>query len=307
MKYLIYKIFNAILLQIETVRVATFLRQGKRWEQTAKSFYFDFTDRTTHLGDRLFFLPLIKLLVLSGYAVSFSKNDKITGVFLDRILGITPVLIQSPSINDYILFPAPSYLRLKRKYKNPTIVNFTDHNCPNKITMTLVDSVIKTFNLDVEISEFKSIIKSNSKSHLYQLDPSQKYMLFSNYIDSGRFRKLFLNQKKLIKKADYFKRNGFKIVHLGSIADLNADRRKYDFIDIDLRGKTTISQIIDLVELPCVVGAITYDNFLMHLVGMYGKIAYVLFRGRFAKKNIEHHMLHVNNTFFAQEEKLIYL
>lgn len=305
--YIKNKIVNNIAFAAKTVKVASLLRAADIVCIDSGSFCFDFSDATTHLGDRLFFIPLMKALAEKGYDLRISQHDTVTEVLLRKIIGVSPVGMTDLNASDCIIFPAPSFSNLNRKYKKGVLVDFTDTACSQKVTMQLIDSVNQFFDLNLKHTGLKKICVNDNSRSSFGLSIDQEYWLFSNYIDSGRFRKLFLNENKLVKKAEYIKSKGFNIIHVGSKADADKDGRKYEFVDIDLRGKTSISEMIDLVQLPSVVGAITYDNFLMHLMGIYGKVAYVLFRGRFSRKNREHHMLHVNNTFFDQRDKLIYL
>ena len=80
--------------------------------------------------------------------------------------------------------------------------------------------------------------------------------------------------------------------------DLLGDKRSYDFIDIDLRRylKFRVG-----VFSECRNGgwAVTYDNFIMHLIGIFNKRAFVLFRvGGFLKRNSELHYNFINPVFF---------
>tara|TARA_B110000879_G_scaffold212100_1_gene306952 strand:+ start:2108 stop:2647 length:540 start_codon:yes stop_codon:yes gene_type:complete len=139
------------------------------------------------------------------------------------------------------------------------------------------------------------------------LNIDNKYYIFSNYIDSGWFRKYFVNVNALEKKAVYLKNQGYKILHVGSEKDLNKDNKKYKFIDQDLRGKLSISELIQLVAKKNIIGAVTYDNFIMHLCGIYDKKTFVLFRGRFSKKNATKHIKYINPLFFNDDNDIKYL
>ncbi len=305
--YIVYKILNIAATKFNTFRSSSLVRLTDYDVCNSREFFFDFSDRTTHLGDRLFFFPLIDLLVKAGYPVRIANGDKLTGVLLQKIISFSPAQSNKPSETECVIFPAPSFLNFKKIYKKFAVVDFTDTNCSRKISEEIVCSFKNKFNLCLNDVTFD--VKSNKAADSIQkIIPSEyNYYIFSNYVDSGRFRKLFINEKKLVQKALQLKREGYKIIHVGSVNDIASDQRCYPFVDIDMRGKTNISDIVDIVNSPNVIGALTYDNFIMHLVGMYGKVAYVLFRGRFLKKNRAHHLLYVNNTFFRSEEKLLYL
>lgn len=297
--YICYKILNNFCLKFLLADMPLLMRFSTLKPKLEKNICFDFTHPTSHLGDRLFFVPLIASLYQSGIHVRLPIADIATRQLLSRIYGIILPDADIQNIQYQYIFPAPSLLSFIHKYKNLLVVNFTDTSCKNKITEQLIFSFEKLYNVRIPPVAFSNyLIGSKSNGNIY---------LFNNYIESGRFRKFFISEQKLIVKAANLKNQGYTIIHVGAKHDKESDKRTYPFVDVDLRGETSIEQLIDMVKSENVVGAITYDNFLMHLVGMYGKIAYVLFRGRFTRKNREHHMLHVNNTFFEQEEKLIYL
>ena len=109
------------------------------------------------------------------------------------------------------------------------------------------------------------------------------WVVFNNYIASGLFRKFFVEEELLYSKCVQLRKEGHKIIHLGSESDKRSDLREYPFVDYDLRGKLSLKQLLNLVVHPSVASTVTYDNFFMHLFGMLGKDAHVLFRGRFTK------------------------
>jgi hypothetical protein len=306
--YVFYKLKNYWALILYTQKIAPLLRVKKKAvSNSLKNVFFDFSDRTTHLGDRLFFVPLIKKLVSSGFSVSINGKDKVTLALVEGVLGVALEKYDAPSAHDVVIYPAPSYFNLRKEYPEAVIVDFTDCDVTSKISDQLINSLNKSFHLNLMKNDFRPFNAARIESKLLPSESLIGCYLFSNYIDSGRFRKFFIDENKLLIKARNLKKQGYKIIHVGSSQDLINDKVSYSFVDVDLRGQTSITDLIQMVQSENVVGAITYDNFLMHLVGMYGKIAYVLFRGRFTRKNREHHMLHVNNTFFDQKDKLIYL
>lgn len=302
--YISYKLKNFRALSVGTKKTAPLLRAEKlAIDHSLKNVFLDFSDRTTHLGDRLFFIPLINALVNKGFPVSISSKDNVTLELVECIVGVALKKGEAPSAHDIVIYPAPSYANLHTDYPDAVIVDFTDCEVTAKISDQLITSVNKLFHLNLMEKKFKPL----EAPKFSPSDNPKRCYLFSNYIDSGGFRKFFVDENKLLAKAQNIKKQGYKIIHVGSKQDRANDKKLYPFVDVDLRGQTSIAELIQMVQSENVIGAITYDNFLMHLVGMYGKIAYVLFRGRFTRKNREHHMLHVNNTFFDQEDRLIYL
>lgn len=306
--YIWYKLKTRRAVKAETKKIAPLLRSRESdFANFCKNIFFDFSDRTTHLGDRLFFIPLVSELIASGFSVTISSKDCVTSALAESICGLALRKCETPSEHDVVIYPAPSFFNFRKNYPEAVLVDFTDTNVASKISDQLISSVSELFRLDLQKNFFRPFEKPKIAKEFLPGDNSIEYYLFSNYIDSGRFRKFFIDENKLLAKADKIAKQGYKIIHVGSKQDKAKDKKLYPFVDVDLRGQTSIPDIIQMVQSENIVGAITYDNFLMHLVGMYGKTAYVLFRGRFTRKNREHHILHVNNTFFDQKDKLIYL
>lgn len=303
-KYISFKLLNNIFSWFATRNAGALLRVFRNNVDSGRqSFHFDFTDPSTHLGDRLFFFPLIIHLIKNGQMVSVSNQDFLTISLMERLFGIT-VPTGTANAFDTVVYPRPSFLNFMGLYRKVAIVDFTDTRARNHVSRQLIESFCRLFSLDLD----PQIMGVDSLSSNYkQINSQDRYFLFSNYINSGIFRKRFVDESKLIKQALALKNQGYKIVLVGSKSDADIDRIKYPFVDVDLRGKTTVSDMVDLVRSPNVYGAVTYDNFLMHLIGICNKKAFVLFRGRFLKKNVDHHLKYVNNTFFQSEDNIVYL
>ncbi len=304
-KYIFYKLINNFYFKFFLERKSSLIWSFDSFRPyIAKSIFFDFSDETTHLGDRLFFLALFYEINNLGIEIQISDKDGFTKDLVKKILGLD-LKCYSGKNKDITIFPSPSLLRFKNEYKNSLIIHFSDTNCRLKITEQLIKSFSNIFSLRLNSNSLLlSITENNQFSFSLK---NGKYFLFNNYINSGGFRKFFVNEKKLYEKAISLKKKGYQVIHVGSEQDFSNDSHYYEFIDIDLRGKTTVIDLIDLIQCPNVFGVITFDNYLMHLAGLYKKTAYVLFRGRFLKKNRIHHLKYVNNTFFEDESKLIYL
>lgn len=305
-KYILYKFLNMlackslrkdISLPLLTVAGGVVLKP--------KSIHFDFSSRLTHLGDRLFFFPLIVFLVNNGYRVTLSSEDLVTNKLLKSIYGFEVPNVSCLAPHNFAVIPQPSYLSLRDRYKNLLVVNFSDTKVHSRIAQSLVSSFCKMFGISLGFFNLASPLTSQDNPDF--LEDNCRYFLFSNYIDSGFFRRWFLNEDRLYKKCCALKAQGFKILHVGTSGDKSSDNRFYPFVDLDLRGRLDLAQLVELAKSTLVEGAVTYDNAIMHLCGFYNKTAYVLFRGRFTKISRDHHYRYVNNTFFSDVTKLIYI
>ncbi|WVH09094.1 MAG: hypothetical protein EoVTN8_416 [Fluviibacter phosphoraccumulans EoVTN8] len=307
LNYICSKLYSNIKCETYSKLSLPLLRVYGHVDSNSRSFYFDFTDSTTHLGDRLFFLPLLKALDQKKISIYLNSKDS-TSIQLLNISHVNFNLIDNVLDSQIcVVFPKPSFTSLSKNYRSAIIVDFTDFNSVTKISEQLILSFSKYFQLSLKNRIYSMSNRSLFDSDYFINEGSLGCYLFSNYIDSGRFRKFFVDENKLSARAIDLKKQGYRIIHVGSKQDRISDDNHYPFVDVDLRGETSVAALIQIVNSENVVGAITYDNFLMHLVGIHRKVAHVLFRGRFTRKNREHHMLYVNNTFFEDEEKLIYL
>ena len=123
---------------------------------------------------------------------------------------------------------------------------------------------------------------------------SSKVVLFNNYLDSGIFRKKFVDHTKLADRADELARAGFEIWHVGSSSDKLNDKSVYNFVSKDLRGTTSISDIVKLFSSGLIVRVVSFDNFYLHLAELYELPSDILFRGRFTSKARRVHFASVN-------------
>lgn len=304
MLYLLYKIINNSIFFIWKKKHKTPLLEYRDIVCEGKCFHFDFNSKTTHLGDRLFFLPLLKGMHEKGIKFKVSDRNNITELLFISLYGHK---FNQSNFNDCInVIPKPSFIKFFSKYNNLLVCDFTDVTTKNKITHQLIESFNFLFKLDLKAENFFIESKNFYFDHP-KLLKSERYVIFNNYIDSGSFRLLFLNKKRLINKAISLKNKGYRIIHLGSKKDFDNDSFFYNFVDVDLRSVLTLEEVVCLVKSPNVFGIVTYDNFFMHLGNFFNKDTWVLFRGRFTKSQYFHHLNKVNNTFLQKELTVNYL
>lgn len=275
--------------------------------KTLRHIRFDFDHPTTHLGDRLFFFPLVSQLHAKGFSLSLNPADKITQSIFYGLYGVDPFIDAGDQNVDLVIIPKPSYLNKRGIHRSLLVVDFTD----SKITASITESLVRSFGelfgqslTSPSLSIGSSVIDASPPTILAE---DQDYYLFSNYIHSGFFRKWFLDENRLYLKCMDIKNQGYKIIHVGSEQDKLADKKAHPYIDLDLRGKLSLVQLISLVASPQVKGSITYDNFLMHLTGLFNKKSFVLFRGRFSKSGRTHHYKHVNKACYSIDNTPQYL
>ena len=301
-KYLIYKIFNNILCK-KLKKIAPMFFSKRINFENKKYFRIDLLHSTTHLGDRLFFLKLLRLMSLLNIEVELI-DDGVTDALYLELYGEKFISVKARS-DAVTIVPKPSYIDKYEKYVDLCVIDFTDIATRKQVADQLVDSFCKVFNFE---NSFDLQINAPVKKNKLELNLTHdKYIVFNNYIDSGFFRKYFINEKKLFLECIVLKEKGFKILHVGSPRDKLLDSKSYNFVDLDLRGELNILDLIGLISAECVKGVVTFDNFIMHIGLIYRKDVKVLFRGRFTRHQVQHHIKHVNNCFLSNINNLTYL
>lgn len=248
-------------------------------------FYFDFSHRTTHLGDRLFYFPVIIELLVNNKSVILDPKDKITGELFEAVYG-KKLPCKTNQKRDELIFilPKPSFLaRIAKICRYRSIVITFDFKSNKNVVEQISD----------QLSLKKTPISDLLPKDIKPKSSNGKIALLSNYIDSGFFRKWFVNEQKLIEKCLQLKSEGYQIWHVGTTADKIKDKSEYLFVDKDLRGELSLKQIVEIIKKNDVL-IVSYDNFLMHLGNIFCRNVFVLFRGRFQKKAVDFHMKCVN-------------
>jgi len=312
-KYIAQKLTSKALLRLRSKDFCPLIRtvNFSDFKPTElKNVTFDFRHNTTHLGDRLFFLPLLCFLESKSINIRILDESRSAQLLLSKLTGSqlpqahASAELISEDDSDLVVLPAPSFTTKLYLDKPIAIVDLTDHRTTLRVSDQLLESFGNFLSLESKTVDFQPFI-SNQTAAVY--DEKGKYFLFSNYVDSGRFRVTQWSLDALAQHAKKLKESGFKIVHVGTQENALEDNTKYDFIDIDERGKTDISGLIDLVRATNVEGCVSFDNFLMHLTGIHNKRAFIRFRGRFTQKARQHHFQCVNTSFFSDSNPITYL
>ena len=313
--YYLYKAWNRLRL-----KVFLFSNKRARWDKgeifvyLPKGFKFSgkiifaFTDpRLIHLGDQLFFQPLIDFLnkktkiiminktPLLGYfqALEYSvfKNFNLMG---DR----GNIIISKPE-----LFPK-IFKKLSPEYNFFVGIDFSFPKSDKKVARMIFDSVLGSIN---QIKEFKGAGETRKEMNCHFLPDNlaekielsdraskiisllrkldKKIYLFNNYVASNFLGVRKKEIDKLIKIAKEKKNSGYYLVHIGSKADKETDNREYSFIDLDIRGKINPVEMFVLMSLPNVEGVISFDTFIFHIASLFSKKSYLALKSRGEKEN----------------------
>jgi ADP-heptose:LPS heptosyltransferase len=246
-------------------------------------FFFNYYP-LMHLGDQFYFKPLITKLAQMYYPIQVSptklvdfafqkylydnKLDKRKTLFVSTILLLPQIEKQFGKECDYFLFD-PVSLVVNKPISNYIVDSFFKYFC-----LKADERIEKDDFIDFE---FSNIDKFGLKNY-------KKLIVLNNYVDSGKYRISRCNKDLLIKELIKNKKDAC-VVHLGSEADKNGDKRIYSgIVDIDLRGRTKIVDLFSILSLKNIEKIYTHDTFIMHVANLFNQKINVVFK-QYYKKN----------------------
>lgn len=284
-----------------------FLKKTNNNEINRMLIYLN-NDFLAHMGDQIFFEPLMQFLKKNKINFDICVTKNMRGYFNS----LEYINVEEPIFKNYDLIISRSdfYYDLKGK-GNIFLIQTT--NLKEKICNTIINEVSKFLKKELvnnlKISKYKNIENDNIYLDKIKNDINNKYIIFSNYIDSGS---MFYNGKNKKRLEEFCKKycseNRLKVIHVGTKKDKERDKKSYSFVDIDLRGKTNIKNIYYLVSLENIVEYVGMDNFIMHLFFIYNKPTNICIRNKGCKKRREDIIKFVNPPFATENKyKIFYI
>lgn len=259
-----------------------------------------------HMGDQIFFEPLLQILKKKNIKIDIAVTDGIKEYFKTLNYNV----INDPILNDYELIISRSdfYYELKN-YQNIFLIKTT--GLDDKVCNVISREVVNFLNIEENYRKYKISKYENKGARVSNLikklieDSETKYIIYSNYIDSGS---MFSNKKNFIKLEEfckeYSRQKKYKIIHVGTKKDKENDIKIYDYIDIDLRGKTTVEDLCYLISQENIIMYIGMDNFIMHLCFIYNKELHVCIRTKGSQKRYYEIKKYVNPPFEIKKLKI---
>lgn len=299
------KITDKILLKRKTENIyeTLYLYNYEKAKKRKILLYFPIAEYM-HLGDHLFFEPLARNLKDRGYDVYISPSKGMEFYF--RELGYS--IYREDSLSGFdLIVSRVEFFRSLLNEKNVVLYEYINTSLKEKICTDIIKKIFillgentknidcKPSNLDVQVSNLK-------------LSEKKRYIIFNNYLDSGRW----LNGKKytesIEEKAKELKAKGYSLIHLGTEKDYKNDSREYPYIELDLRGKTSVKDLFYLSSRENVVGNIGFDAFLMHLFFLNNKNNYICLRNKITAKREKITKSYLNPPFkMLSAEKIEYI
>ena len=264
--------------------------------------YFD-DPEFMHLGDHLFFEPLANELTVQGYEVLVLATKQMKPYFLS--LGYRTEFQSDENLTSFDL--------IITKFEFSDILKNVNSNClyistsyTKSCNYLCLDIVKKTSHVLGYISSTQLSIPSKPlvKLNNLKLPKHHKYVLFNNYVDSASYRLTSSDYKYLEEFViNLAQREGLKIIHVGTRAEKQSDKKTYGFVYADIRGKTEMLDIFSLAEQSNVKCCVSFDVFIAHVFFINNKKSFVKFRGRFSNKRYNYITNYVLPPFKVIGEK----
>jgi hypothetical protein len=250
-------------------------------------FYFP-DPRLMHLGDQLFFEPVIRLFQENGFQVSVCPTQSMRKYFgnlnyhiiePDQVVYEDWGLIISPSrfLEFSLLFSKRNRVFIKTEYdkiKHPLITDMLS-KCMKMFRLK------RSVNSKPVIPNF-SLVKDTKDLIGKLIESPHKIVFFNNYINSGKFRLKASRTEKLEQYClDYSQ--DFFVVHLGTLKDKIIDKKKYSFVDLDLRGRLSIDDLMAMLSLIKEFTYVGFDNVIMHISFILDADCKIASRGRWSE------------------------
>lgn len=288
MKEIIEKIKNKVLINLncEKIEECLYSKNIQKNREIKKILFYFPISKYMHLGDHLFFEPVMRNLKKIGYEVYVLPTSNMKFYFLE--LGYKTIT-EKIDLNEFdLIITRNEFYKYIYQYNNILFYDYINIKLKDKICRDIIIKIFKylKINITYEILDDKpSNLEVEEDINKFNLDSNKKYVLFNNYLDSGKIFNFFSNyNQKFAEKIIKLKNQGYQVIHLGTLREKNKDKNKYEFVDIDLRGKTNIRDLFYLSSLENIEINVGFDAFLMHLFFLNNKKNYIYLRNKITAK-----------------------
>lgn len=246
-----------------------------------------------HLGDQLFFLPLIMALKRSGVDVFILGPSPFDALYrglgcrlLDSsrvssgVLDGAVVILKEDMIWDArrllgsgVYFVGFHFVRLLGDGRvSDLILNavsrlFMDFGFIDEALACSQDELLLNFKKTSIINGAVELVKDWEQT-LSDL-PESSLLVFNDFAASAQLPAIF-RRKLLWKKLKDYKRRGFKVVYVGTSAESKRRALEPELIDYDFRGQTSPMDLFQLLLSPQVSLVLGFDTFLVHAARVCG-------------------------------------
>jgi hypothetical protein len=228
-----------------------------------------------HVGDQLFFRPLVWRLKQAGFDISVTNRPSVDFLFEDvrraeeRPCPGSVVVLRHEALREAwrLYGPYADYFvirQISREIHRP-VANFILEAFAEWFKLAELDfSIDKTCFLPLSVRPDLVLKK-------FGLPETRPLIILSNYVDSGLHRKLPSRESAMLTQAARLKNGtGAAIIHVGTGRDRERDHRDYSkLVDYDLRARTSVEDLFHLLACANIGRVFCFDTAILH-------IAYVL-------------------------------
>jgi len=291
---------------VRSIENIAFFNQVKNFHFSGKIIFGFWNPKIIHLGDQLFYQPIIDFLN-KNFEVEVLTYPAIKDYF--TTLGYKTFEIEKiqGKIEGAIFISNRDFLwEMRKNFGRKNIFLGIDYASPPRTerVVELIFRVVIKFlqennflrksvdlkkeDLCPKVSPFLLAKYENDPAlDVFLKNPDKKFLLFNNYVFSN-FKGIDKEREENLEKiAREKKKEGYLIVHIGSEKDKAMDRKFYDFVGYDLRGKTTPLSLFKILSLKNVKGVISFDTFVIHVASILKKDLYVVIKKRSSYKEEE--------------------
>lgn len=297
-KYLINTTFFKIIslffyIILKTHENFIFIKsKNNAFKQKKKILIFLDDQKIFHIGDKLFFLPLIIALSEKFKLVIIDKNKSFQSIFENLNLDYQNDLPEN--LHDYLII---SYLKSYKYFVFKKNISFIGVEFPRaKLIKSMYPYLFQIFNnllsIDININkdylkDFKNLFK---KSRFKDLDLTKinQYYIFNNDIISRYLNVYFLDKNKLMSYASQFSKK-YPIIFVSQFK--NKSKLPQNFID--LTSETEFYDVVNLISHKKCLGTISFDNMFVHLSTIFDKEIHYFERYLSKKKGYKMNLLFI--------------
>jgi hypothetical protein len=248
------------------------------------SIGFDFSNgRHVHIGDHLFLEPTFHAFRDRGIPVVVAPIAPMREYFLKagyRLGSPDDVRQQALRVSSVYMYDDVPRAERRERY---LYLNTVDHHITGRVAEHLARHVLRAACLD------PATPRIDGRPWLVPAGPTPldepqargettPWWVFNDAVDSGWFRVLPSDRQLLADAAAEKRKAGFRIVRVGSPADLEKRPQRIGIEDLDLRGRTSVMDLFRLLRSPLVAGTISFDTVVAHMGIACGKDAVIHLR-----------------------------
>jgi hypothetical protein len=245
------------------------------------SIGFDFSNgRHVHMGDHLFLEPTIRACRDRGVPVVVAPIAPMRDYLLEAGYRLgSPAEAREQELRVTSVYMYDDVARADR-HERYLYLNTIDHRISGRVAGHLAEHVVRAAHLDpaTPFIDGRPYLVDPGPTVLDDQPAEPRWWIFNDAVDSGWFRILPSDRRLLADVAAEKRREGVRIVRVGSAADLERRPQKIGVEDLDLRGRTSVMDLFRLLRSPRVTGTISFDTVVAHMGIACGRDAVIHLR-----------------------------